>query len=204
MVWKEGERFLSDICIKISRAKRNTVCEWRDALNLPQFLESDYVETEIREMTCSDVEIVINIIGQHLKYDARCAHRYFLEYFADLHRVQCLNEGHFVILEKGKAKILGVSGYTPDKYYTPGIYWLGWTYVDKEFRRRGLGSTLLQYVIDAVQQKKARKLYVDTSNDPIYHPAIALYKSFGFKTEGVLKNYYRKGEDFVILGKELS
>ena len=161
------------------------------------------MNTKIRKIAAQDIEAVVRIIGSHDKFDGKCADRYFTEYFSDPKRVDSPDEEHFVVIEDATKRILGVSGYTPDQYRTPGIYWVGWTYVDRDFQRKRLGSTIFQYVIDIVSQKEARKLYIDTSSDAKYQPAVAFYKHFGFQTEGVLKDYYEAEEDYLILGKEL-
>jgi ribosomal protein S18 acetylase RimI-like enzyme len=75
--------------------------------------------------------------------------------------------------------------------------------VDENFRGRGFGSALLQYVIEQVRAARARKLYIDTSSDLKYNPAIRLYERFGFHKEASLGDYYGDGEDFVILSKAL-
>ena len=156
---------------------------------------------KIREMVEQDINEVVRIISFHDSFDGRCAALYFADYFSNPKRIESPDEKNFVVVEEGK--VVGVSGYTPDQYTTPGIYWLGWTYIDKDFRRRGLGYSLLQKVIEQVCIRGARKLYVDTSSHPIYKAARAFYKRFGFHIEGVLKNYYGKEEDYLILGKEL-
>lgn len=155
-------------------------------------------------MTPQDVGAVLGLIAQHLEDDAKYARRYFQEYFTNQDRVNSADEEHFVIVDRGINRILGVSGYTPDKYHYPGICWLGWTYVDMEYRRKGLGSALLQYVIDMAHGRGIRKLYIDTSSDPIYGAAVRLYEKFGFTIEGVLSDYYRSGEDYLILGRAMA
>ena len=81
--------------------------------------------------------------------------------------------------------IAGVAGWYPDKYDWPGILWLNWFSVHAAHR-------------------DTRRLYVDTSTDAAYDNAVRLYERFGFREEGRLVDYYEIGEDFLILGLDLS
>ena len=101
------------------------------------------------------------------------------------------------------SEIIGVTGYWYDDYAESGIYWLGWTYVDPKYQRQGIGQKLLDRVIRELKKKKARKLYVDTSSRSLYRPAIRFYLANGFKREGRFKDYYQRGEDQIVMGKEL-
>ena len=101
------------------------------------------------------------------------------------------------------SEIIGVSGYWYDDYAESGIYWLGWTYVDLKFQRQGIGQRLLDRVIRELKKKKARKLYVDTSSRSFYRQALRFYLANGFKREGKFKDYYQKGEDQIVMGKEI-
>lgn len=69
------------------------------------------------------------------------------------------------------------------------------------FRRRGVASALLAELLRRFKDKGAKiaKLEVKVSN----LPAINLYKKFGFKTVGLIKNYYPDGEDAYLMVVEL-
>lgn len=157
----------------------------------------------IREMQKQDIEGILRIIRRHDAFDGKCAAEYFTRYFNDEERLQSVNEKNFVIKPQPESPAAGVGGFMADMYNTPDIYWLTWFYVDHNNRGRGYGSQLLQFVIDRVCDLKARKLYLDTSSDPIYQEAISLYNQFGFKIEADLKDYYEVGEDYLILSKSL-
>ncbi len=150
----------------------------------------------------SDISEGVRIIMEHDQFDGVCAQHYFRAYFGDPSRVKSSKEENYVIVRESSGSILGVSGFTPDKYATPEIYWLNWTYVDEKYRNQGLGTALLSFVIEQVKHIGARKLYLDTSSDESYEAAIRLYKRFGFEQEGLLKNYYDDGDHYIILGKQ--
>ena len=69
--------------------------------------------------------------------------------------------------------------------------------VHPQERRRGLGSQILQKLIDEGLAEGVTDvtLEVRVSNAP----AIALYKSFGFEEAGVRPHYYQDKEDALIM-----
>ncbi len=73
--------------------------------------------------------------------------------------------------------------------------------VHPEFRRLKIGSKLIQKAIAATNKLNINSytLEVRSKNEP----AINLYKGFGFKEEGLRKNYY-KDDDAIIMWKRLS
>ena len=75
--------------------------------------------------------------------------------------------------------------------------------VHPDFRRRGFGRRIVQALIDSVEADgvTSETLEVRRSNAP----AIALYSSFGFETEGVRKGYYsNNGEDAFIMWRRIT
>ena len=68
--------------------------------------------------------------------------------------------------------------------------------VDPEVRRRGLGTMLLEEMLERAGREEAYTLEVRTSNAA----AIALYERFGFRQAGTRRRYYADtGEDAVIM-----
>ena len=60
--------------------------------------------------------------------------------------------------------------------------------VDPLYRQNGLGSNLLQKIIQITKTKNSGKIYLEVSSQN--RLAIRLYKNAGFKTIYVRKNYY--------------
>ncbi len=156
----------------------------------------------IRTMTTADIDTVVAIIRSHEQEDGRLADSYYHEFFES--GEQSPREHNVVAVAGDTGEIAGVVGWYPDKYDWPGILWLNWFYVHEAQRGRGVATMLLQHVIENVQRLNIRKLYVDTSSDAGYSNAVRLYQRFGFREEGRLGDYYEVGEDFLILGLDLS
>jgi GNAT superfamily N-acetyltransferase len=157
----------------------------------------------IRTMTSADVDAVVTIIRSHEEADGELAERYYHEFFESEDPESPLQHNVVAIVD-ATAEVAGVGGWYPDKYDWPGILWLNWFYVAESHRRRGVGTMLLQHIIENVQRLDTRKLYVDTSTDAGYDDAVQLYERFGFREEGRLIDYYELGEDYLILGLDLT
>ena len=73
--------------------------------------------------------------------------------------------------------------------------------IDPAFRRRGIGSTLLQSGLEYLKSLGAKtcELEVRVNNQE----AIALYEKFGFVIKDRIQNYYRNGDDAYLMVKEL-
>ena len=60
--------------------------------------------------------------------------------------------------------------------------------VDPQYRRRGLGETMLRSFADAARQRGARRLILEMRKG---NPAETLYRRFGFAQIGERRDYYR-------------
>jgi len=74
--------------------------------------------------------------------------------------------------------------------------------VREDFRRKKVGTKLLDYLICEASRRGGKFFYLEVrkSNEP----AINLYKKFGFTPIGVRKKYYSDNEeDAIVMGKSL-
>lgn len=116
--------------------------------------------------------------------------RFFLEEL----RVQCARS----VLAEVNGRILGYILF----WWVAGEVDIHNLAVRREFRRRGIGRSLLQRVIDEARHQRARRvtLEVRRSNEP----AQRLYESMGFLRTGVRRGYYSDdGEDALTMALEL-
>lgn len=76
--------------------------------------------------------------------------------------------------------------------------------VERGAQRRGVGAALLNHFIDHGRRNGARRLHLEVRDG---NPAVAMYRSFGFKPEGRRSKYYagRDGSqhDAVTMAREL-
>ncbi len=67
------------------------------------------------------------------------------------------------------------------------------------YRRRGIGQTLLRYVITRCQREGLLSAWLEVREDN--QAAIRLYTDCGFEVQGRRKKYYQDGEDALLLGR---
>lgn len=69
--------------------------------------------------------------------------------------------------------------------------------VDKKYKRQGIASLLLKYILDIAKNKKIENLLLEVriSNEA----AIKLYEKFGFKKIHVRKNYYTDNNEDALI-----
>jgi ribosomal-protein-alanine N-acetyltransferase len=77
------------------------------------------------------------------------------------------------------------------------LAWIATLAVLPEYRRRGIGRTLLQTCEEQLKVAQIR-LNVRASNQAAVH----LYKEAGYQKTGLWKNYYADGEDALVMEKE--
>jgi len=86
---------------------------------------------------------------------------------------------------------------------TLGSYDLYWIVVDPAHQRRGIGRLLLEAAEAAIAQAGGRRVYIETSNRPVYLPTREFYLRCGYRLEALLPDYYADGDDKAILVKRL-
>ena len=69
--------------------------------------------------------------------------------------------------------------------------------VRKDLRNQGIGSSLLEKLIELAKQNKMESITLEVMCTNI--PAIKLYEKFGFKNAGFRKNYYKGTNDAYIM-----
>lgn len=65
--------------------------------------------------------------------------------------------------------------------------------VHPDRRRQGIGTLMMQYLLDYRDRHGAEQIYLDVRKSN--HAAIALYKRFGFRKIDVRKGYYQDNEE---------
>ena len=73
--------------------------------------------------------------------------------------------------------------------------------VDKKFRKKGLGSYLMSYLIKNCEKLNLKKLLLEVSQTNV--TAERFYSRFDFYTVGIRKNYYKDGSHALLKEKKL-
>jgi len=74
--------------------------------------------------------------------------------------------------------------------------------VDQKFRKRGLGSYLMSYLIKRCEKLNLKKLLLEVSQSNV--TAERFYTRFDFSTVGIRKNYYKDGSHALLKEKKLT
>ena len=157
-------------------------------VNIEKKLLKDDLAIEIVPMGEKDLERVLEI--ENLSFPTPWSRRIFLATLEDQ-----LSQGFIArSSEAGRDIILGFILYQQvlDEVHILNIA------IHPEFRRKGLASEMLAFVLQRVIRLEAKDVYLDVraSNKA----AKKLYKKFGFTPIGLRKGYYREvGEDAVVM-----
>ena len=148
-----------------------------------------------------DLRGILNLIRDYERYDVAFAKRYYDTYFGK----DKMAEKDEVYVAKKDVKTIGVIGLCRDYFSTDYSYWLGWFVIDKEYRGKpefAVAKKLLEKVQFELRRRKIKKLFVSTEDTNTR--AKSFYAKNQFRTEAVLRDYYYKGEDKLILSKVLN
>jgi ribosomal protein S18 acetylase RimI-like enzyme len=86
---------------------------------------------------------------------------------------------------------------------TDGTYDLYWIASDPKVRGQGVGAALVSAMEGDLRRKKGRLIRVETSAMEAYGPTRGFYKSMKYSEEARFRDFYKTGEDLIILSKRL-
>lgn len=106
---------------------------------------------------------------------------------------ELLCDNSYFIVAKNKSEIIGFAGFKAllDTADLMNIV------VKKSYRNQGVGSLLLNNLIDLFHSFSLKTIYLEVNENNF--PAIRLYQKFGFKKIDVRKNYYPNHQNAIIM-----
>lgn len=138
---------------------------------------------KISNMTISDFEIISPILS--LDFDSFWS--------PEVLKGELNNENSQYIVAKIDNEIVGFAGIwkSVDDVHITDIV------VKRDFRKKGIGSLLLQKLITLTKELKFNELTLEVN----YNNEVAkkLYLKFGFKELGIRKKYYNNTDDAIIM-----
>jgi len=136
---------------------------------------------EIYDMTFNDIKTLEPIF--HTEFDDF--------WTIDNLKSELGNPNSKCIVAKLDDKIVGFAGiwFSVDDAHITNIV------VHKAFRHKGIGSILLEKLIELSKVKSSLTLEVNTKNECAYN----LYLKYGFKNLGIRKKYYKNLDDAYIM-----
>jgi N-acetylglutamate synthase-like GNAT family acetyltransferase len=153
---------------------------------------------EIRHAKKEDLESILDLVRDYESYDVEFAKRYYDLYF----QKDQIVEKDKVYVAKADGRTIGVIEFTRDYFANSFSYWVRCFVVHKDYRGKkeyNVAQRLLQKVQAELAKRKIKKLFVSTEDTNAR--AKSFFARNGFRIEGVLRDYYSKGEDQLILSK---
>ncbi len=108
----------------------------------------------------------------------------------------------FIIATQGD-RLAGYTcfGRTAGTEHTYDLYWI---VVDPEQQQTGLGRELMRRTEDEIRTQGGASVIAETSSTDPYKPARQFYDRCGYELAATLSDFYRKGDDKLILRKSIS
>lgn len=148
-------------------------------------------EIEIRRMTSGDVPRAIEIAD-----GLQQAPHYSLEVWLKL--LEPASEPPQLVLVAAETESGAVQGFAVAARLLPAAAELEAIAVAAGSQRRGLGRRLLQAAVDELRRAGIQEVWLEVRASN--HPALELYRSFGFHETGRRSRYYRDPvEDAVLM-----
>lgn len=82
-----------------------------------------------------------------------------------------------------------------------GTFDLYWIAVARQHQDKKIGSALLNFVEDDLRTRRARQLYIETSDRPQYAPTRSFYERRGYRQIAHFPDYYDVGDGKVVYVK---
>jgi len=103
-----------------------------------------------------------------------------------------IKNGNFYVVKEGE-RLIGYGGFVivMDEGNLVNLA------IHPLYRRRGIGTRLLRFLMDRAKGKGVKKIFLEVRRKNI--PAISFYLKNGFLKIGERKGYYNNGEDAIIM-----
>jgi ribosomal-protein-alanine N-acetyltransferase len=155
----------------------------------PSTLGNGFSLSEIRP---DDIVEIFRMTRSHINY-----YSFQLHYLAKLYK----NNQARILVVKYNKKILGfLIGYLKLSMRGP-IGDIVLIITDKDYRRKGLATSLISSIFDWFRYNKCNKCYLKVKSDN--EIAILLYKKHGFSKMGEVKRFYSDGCNADVMIKSL-
>lgn len=112
------------------------------------------------------------------------------------------NKDYQVRVAERAGKVVGYVCYGPTPM-TEGTFDLYWIASDPDVRGQGVGATLIASMEADIRRRQGRLIRVETSAMEAYGPTRGFYEAMNYREEARIRDFYRVGEDLIILSKRL-
>ena len=107
-----------------------------------------------------------------------------------------------VASREDERKVVGYVCYGPTPM-TDGTFDLYWIASDPVVRGQGVGAALVSAMEGDIRRRKGRLIRIETSAMEAYGPTRGFYAAMQYREESRFRDFYKVGEDLIILAKRL-
>jgi len=107
-----------------------------------------------------------------------------------------------VAARETEKKVVGYVCYGPTPM-TEGTFDLYWIASDPIVRGQGVGAALVSAMEGDIRRRKGRLIRIETSAMEAYGPTRGFYAAMQYREESRFRDFYKVGEDLIILAKRL-
>jgi ribosomal protein S18 acetylase RimI-like enzyme len=151
---------------------------------------------KIRPVTKSDIDGLKNVADSSGVFPSE----YLDEMISDYFNNPNTQDIWFAYFDDNKPVAIG---YCVPEKFTDGTYNLLAIGVSEDFQRKGIASQMMKYIEHLLKHKSGRILIVETSSDDAQIGARNFYPKIGYTQVGVLKDFWKDGEDKIVFWKKL-
>lgn len=112
------------------------------------------------------------------------------------------NRDYKILVADRDGKLVGYACYGPTPM-TEGTFDLYWIASDPEVRGQGIGASLISGMEGDLRRLEARLIRVETSATEAYGPTRGFYASMKYTEEARIRDFYKVGDDLIMLTKRL-
>jgi ribosomal protein S18 acetylase RimI-like enzyme len=112
------------------------------------------------------------------------------------------NPDYKILVADRDGTLVGYVCYGPTPM-TEGTYDLYWIASDPTVRGQGVGASLIAGMEADMRRRGARVIRVETSATEAYGPTRGFYASMRYTEEARFRDFYKVGDDLIILAKRL-
>jgi ribosomal protein S18 acetylase RimI-like enzyme len=112
------------------------------------------------------------------------------------------NPDYKILVADRDGKLVGYVCYGPTPM-TEGTYDLYWIASDPAVRGQGVGASLIAGMEGDLRRLNARLIRVETSATEAYGPTRGFYASMKYTEEARIRDFYKVGDDLIMLTKRL-
>ncbi|KFE64189.1 GNAT family N-acetyltransferase [Hyalangium minutum] len=112
------------------------------------------------------------------------------------------NKDYTVLVADRDGTLVGYACFGPTPM-TEGTYDLYWIASDPTVRGQGVGASLISGMEADMRRRGARVIRIETSATEAYGPTRGFYASMKYTEEARFRDFYKVGDDLIILAKRL-